>query len=85
MKTIRLLTGVLLLGMTTVAAEQPELLSVPTQTSHWTLAESDQSKPEPLYDFPISRALGIDIDYPQPQPSEPPRDTRIFSFSIAAH
>ncbi len=84
MKTILLLACALICSMTTVLAEQPELSSMTTQMSHWTLGESDQSKPEPLYDFPISRSLGIEIDYTPTQPTERVHNTRIFSFYIAA-
>jgi hypothetical protein len=84
MKTILLLVSALLCGMTTVSAEQPELSSLTTQMSHWTLAESDQPKPEPLYDFPISRSLGIEIDSTPTQPADRVPNTRIFSFYIAA-
>jgi hypothetical protein len=84
MKTAILLTCMLLSSSILASAEQPELLSVTTRTSHWTFESSDQSDREPLHDFPIFRALGIRIDYTPEPPQERVNDTRIFSFYIAA-
>jgi type IV pilus biogenesis protein CpaD/CtpE len=87
MKTVILLTGVLLAGTGCASDELPEVQSIATRTAHWTLAGDDQSATEPLYDFPISKALGIRIDYKtdgQVEEAEKVEDRRIFSFYIAA-
>ncbi len=80
MKITVLLASILLAGPAIAFDEQASLKSIATRTSHWTLAGNDEPETEPLYDFPISNALGIRIDYEIKQQEEP---RRIFSFYIA--
>jgi len=48
------------------------------------MVESEHPASEPLYDFPISNALRMKIDYKTEQPVKQAEPRRIFSFYIAA-
>lgn len=87
MKTTFLVAGILLFVTNAVSAEQPEqseLLGVMTRTAHWKFESNDEPEPEPLYNFPISNAIGIKIDYKMAEPTKQVEPQRIFSFYIVA-
>ena len=61
-----------------VLASQP--LPLP-RLSVQAVTADDVATPEPIFDFPISRELGVDIDIPKSDEST--NEQRAFSFLIA--